>query len=504
MSESGKVLIVEGDASLATQMATSLAQSGYVADTLAPANVLSTEHAAAGKEYDLLIVGLDGNSDIPKFYEEFRSRNANAAIIVTAASPSLDTAVDCLKGGAYDYLTKPFAMDKLVQSTRNALENRRLFLNIINLSEELKEANSRLARQKDEIEREKNLLDRLLMESNLASDTRKLAATVINRERLVEDFFSLLAGFSSYDAAALLLCRKKPFLVIDEKRTLSEDDIQQIRETMLTGAGITSRAETANVEAVERESGEGGRKATIVDRQLMPLMINDEFLGSIAVFSARKNRFTNEVKNFLRIMAAEFAMVAKLFDLYEDNKMLSVTDGLTKIFNNRHFQEMLARDFDRIKRYSGKLSLILLDVDNFKAINDTYGHQQGDIILIELALLMKKNTRKSDLVARYGGEEFVVVMPETDAERGLILAESLRKKIAEHCFSGQGACRRVTVSIGLAEMDETMQDQFELIGRADQSLYQAKRTGKNKVCFYHGDRIVDSPRVGATQQKPTL
>ncbi|MDH4098968.1 MAG: diguanylate cyclase [Nitrospirota bacterium] len=505
MSETEKILILEQDEELASAIAESLSAEGLSADILQVASLASNAYPVEGHEYDLLVVDLDGNENILGFYEKFRTFNPNAAIIVTASSPNLESAVRCLKGGAYDYLTKPILPETVVQSARNALENRKLFINIINLSEELKEANSLLAKQKDEIEREKNLLDRLLTESNLASDTRKLASLVINRERLIEEFFSLLGSFTSYDAAALILCSgSKPFLVIDEKKALSEEDIQQIREIMLSGAGIGPRVEGREIESFERESSESSRKAAITYRQLIPLMINDEFLGSIAVFSSKKTQFSSNVKNLLRMMAAEFAMVAKLFSLYEENKMLSVTDGLTKIFNNRYFQEMLARDFDRIKRYNGRLSLLLLDVDNFKSINDTYGHQQGDIILIELAQLLKKNTRKSDLVARYGGEEFVVVMPETDAERGVFLAETLRKKVAEHCFSGQGSCRKVTVSIGISEIEDNMRDQFELIGRADQALYRAKRTGKNKVCLSHGERIIDDPLLGAAQQHLSL
>lgn len=482
MAEGERVLVADDDDALASAVAAHLSGAGYRVDVSGWDGIQACDDG-----YDLLIAGLDDCARDQQFLEDLRGRNANAAVIVITGSPCLDSAVSTLKGGAYDYLPKPVAPDSLVSSVQQALENRKLFLNIINLSEELKEANKLLASQKDEIEREKNLLDGMLMESNLSSATRKMASHVLNREKLMEEFFSLLHSFSSYDAAALLMTTAgKPFLVIDEKNRLGEEEIQGIKEAVLGSAGISQHLEMLSWGSLEDFGEDSGRnrKFGIAERQIIPIMINDEFLGSIGIFSIKKHKITRDIKNLLRIMATDFAMVAKLFYLYEENKMLSVTDGLTKIFNHRYFQEMLARDFDRARRYQGKLSIILLDVDDFKAINDTYGHQQGDIILMELAQLLKKNTRRSDLVARYGGEEFVVVMSETEADKGFILAESLRKKIEAHCFSGQGSCRQVTVSIGLAEIEDDVKDQFDLIGRADQALYQAKRTGKNRVCPY--------------------
>ncbi|MGE3538939.1 MAG: diguanylate cyclase [Candidatus Tectimicrobiota bacterium] len=164
-------------------------------------------------------------------------------------------------------------------------------------------------------------------------------------------------------------------------------------------------------------------------------------------------------------------------------RRLASTDGLTELYNHRTFHERLAQEVDRARRYARPLSLIMLDVDHFKAYNDTYGHPQGDAVLRELARLLKESSRTSDTVARYGGEEFAVILPETDQRSAQTIGNRLREQVEEHSFPGEEHLPdgRLTVSIGVATyMLNGTKD--SLLQAADQAMYTAKRAGRNCVC----------------------
>jgi diguanylate cyclase (GGDEF)-like protein/PAS domain S-box-containing protein len=156
---------------------------------------------------------------------------------------------------------------------------------------------------------------------------------------------------------------------------------------------------------------------------------------------------------------------------------LAVTDGLTGLHNHRAFQDYLEEQFQVAMRNKQPLALILMDVDHFKQYNDTYGHQAGDEVLRQVAQILQTNVREGDFVARYGGEEFVVVLPRTDLESAVAVAERLRRAIE----SAEWSLRPVTGSFGVASIRPDMETRQELIEAADQALYQAKKNGRNRV-----------------------
>lgn len=166
--------------------------------------------------------------------------------------------------------------------------------------------------------------------------------------------------------------------------------------------------------------------------------------------------------------------------LYKKSKKDAITDGLTKLYNHRHFEDSLEKEIERSERYKCPLSLLMIDVDNFKKYNDEYGHPEGDKLLYDIASTLKKNMRKVDLVARYGGEEFAVIMPSTP--RKLKLRNKVLNLIGERLLNTVRNLDHGTITISIGATTYNKYDGLHnFICRADQALYKAKNTGKDKL-----------------------
>ncbi len=182
----------------------------------------------------------------------------------------------------------------------------------------------------------------------------------------------------------------------------------------------------------------------------------------------------------------------KLFEVNEDlelqKKILylnSITDALTKVFNRAYLMEVLEAEFAKNKRYQNTFSCILIDIDDFKVVNDNYGHLMGDLVLAKTASIIKKQLRAVDSFGRYGGEEFLIILPVTEAKEALLVAEKLRKKIAETEFIERGHNISISISQGISDSSiDTPKSQDDLLYKVDTALYQAKKKGKNCCIIY--------------------
>ena len=167
---------------------------------------------------------------------------------------------------------------------------------------------------------------------------------------------------------------------------------------------------------------------------------------------------------------------------------MAFRDGLTGLYNHRYFQDLMNHELSRARRYKKPLSLIMLDLDHFKKINDEYGHPVGDIVLKEVSRAIQNTIRDCDIAARYGGEEFVVVLPETELKGAAVVAERLRKTVELLKITANDLCINATISVGLACNLESqgIKEKSEIISEADSALYNSKNTGRNKISIYTG------------------
>jgi diguanylate cyclase (GGDEF)-like protein len=171
----------------------------------------------------------------------------------------------------------------------------------------------------------------------------------------------------------------------------------------------------------------------------------------------------------------------ELEKLREEVHALAITDELTRVFNRRHFMKLAEHELERAKRYRHALSIIIFDIDNFKKVNDTYGHLCGDAVLRELCLTCRTLLRQCDTLARFGGEEFILLLPDTDEASALQVANRLCQLVAGHVVEYKDAQIQVTISVGVTTCKPTTDTLDDLLSRADRALYQAKRSGKNRL-----------------------
>jgi two-component system cell cycle response regulator len=187
----------------------------------------------------------------------------------------------------------------------------------------------------------------------------------------------------------------------------------------------------------------------------------------------------------LKRVLKERRLTQERLHMLEELKKLSITDGLTQLYNSRYFYSQIKGEIERFKRYGHKLSLLLLDIDHFKDYNDTHGHLEGDKVLVRIGRIIKTCLRKMDTAYRYGGEEFTIILPGTPGEEAKTVAERLRTAVAAEDFTGgDNPGPRITISIGVTQYchEEPISS---FVQRADQAMYQSKQSGRNKVsCIF--------------------
>jgi diguanylate cyclase (GGDEF)-like protein len=229
---------------------------------------------------------------------------------------------------------------------------------------------------------------------------------------------------------------------------------------------------------------------------IRPLLYEEEMLGLLVCASEKAGALNSYQIELLELLGNQASMALTNARFHAEIERLAVTDGLTGLFNHRHFQERLDSEFRRMQRFSVPLSLLLIDIDFFKKINDSFGHPEGDKVLKGVARMIVESVRNIDVPVRYGGEEFAAILPGTDRNGALTMAERLREKVGNAVFPlADGREISVTVSIGAATYPHDAQSRAQLLERTDQALYHAKKNGRNRSIHWDQIRNLQSLKV---------
>lgn len=459
-----KILLVDDDPHILHTLSRFLTGQGYtVATASCGREALEALEAHRAQHFPLVILdlilpdvsGLD-------LLAHVRRNSPDTEVILFTGGGDLDSAIQALRLGAYDYLVKSeLRLPELQSVVDRALERRRLTLSNRELLDSLRRAQEDLAatraRELAQIRRLGETLARPLAAQKLLDGLVELIWESLPLATLGFRFRDL----GNLEAAA---SRHRPDLDPQALKRFAdwlegqlEEELHPTREN--PGGIPLSPPPFAGVLQEKVKAGKG--------------------LGLVA--AGREEPFSPEETELFRIFALQGEAALRNVLLFEEVKSLALRDGLTGLYNYRHFREVLAHQAQVSRRYDWPLSLLFLDIDNFKGVNDILGHPEGDLVLKTLARFLQTQVRQADVLCRYGGEEFVVLLPQTSGTQAHFLAERLRENIARTPIPLSHREIFITVSIGVARLTPGMEGE-DLVKAADLALLQAKQTGKNRVC----------------------
>ncbi|MBF0216236.1 MAG: diguanylate cyclase [Candidatus Omnitrophica bacterium] len=342
--------------------------------------------------------------------------------------------------------------------------------------EERKKAETELAKKVENLQ----ILYSVSKALNFANDLNRVLLFILDRSRdaLQAQKASLMLIDEKTRELAVKVVRGVP-MDIEEKINSGQMECTRIKIGEGIAGQVAIQKQYILVDDVENDARFKQSGKSFVESILcMPLLVNDEVIGVINLTNKQKGgKFTREDADILSTLAGHSAVTIHNAKLYH----LAITDGLTQLRIHRYFQQRLQEELIRSAKFNHPVSLIMSDIDHFKKFNDTYGHQMGDLVLMETAKLFRTNVRDVDIAARYGGEEFAIVMPETGKDEAFKMAEKLRKAVEAHDYPSQKGTLKVTVSLGVSTYPFDSTDKDELIKFADQALYRAKDGGRNQV-----------------------
>ena len=479
-----KVLLVEDSETQLKFLRDGLVQNGFEVETAmngAEAYKKLFEYIPDIVVSDIMMPVIDGYQ-LCRMIKNVDETKKIPVILLTV----LDKKIDSFwgkKAGAQLFLSKTIDMNELVKNINATLRR-------YPLTDEYKAGIALKANSDNSAQtRLNNILNDLLLKSVFANEFRNLS-DFLNYERiLVEKLFSLMSSFVEYSVAGVFFASPDDYaeniLYIDtlgrniNKSVLSDVQYDFFKKMEEFKALKNTKFEVVRILLGKETSYEF---SDLKSKIIIPLMFDKKLIGGICFYTRQNMDYASF--RYFDIMISELLAIFKMKYQYTEKEFMSVLDGLTGLYNRRQFEIGLEQEYNRTKRHPSDFSLAILDIDFFKKVNDTYGHQYGDYVLKTVASLMKQAFRKTDLLYRYGGEELIMIMPETNIEGAIIPVQRLRRMIEEYDFDYNGVKAKVTASIGLTMNYQEFNSPADILKSADEALYKAKESGRNRVVLH--------------------
>ena len=324
----------------------------------------------------------------------------------------------------------------------------------------------------------------------ILTDIVKTANSILEPRKVIELIMGKIQQLIPSEAWSMLMVdEEKQELAFELALGAKGKDVSSYRVKM--GEGVAGWVAQTGKPAIVNDAARDSRftrkfdtKTQFETRSILcaPLISRGRTIGVVEIINRVGGRFTQTDLDILLTLVEPCAIAIENAMLFQRTEQLTITDDLTKLFNSRYMNLYIGREIKRCKRHGIPLSVIFLDLDGFKGINDQYGHLAGSGTLAEVGSILAEEVRESDILARYGGDEFVVVLPETPPGGALVIAERLRRAIEEHAFLGsQGLAARISASFGIASYPDHALTPEGLIQKADQAMYRVKERDKNGI-----------------------
>jgi len=344
-----------------------------------------------------------------------------------------------------------------------------------------------------------NELQEQLRKVSIAHEVGNALVSTFDLDMVLELILKCITDVTGAELCSIMLLDEETKeLRIKVARGLSED---VIRSTVLKiGEGISGwvaqEGKPLLIKDIENDTRFGKKSMSKYGSKSLlsvPLLCKDKVIGVVNVNNRSFSKvFTYSELNLLTLFANQAAIAIENARLYKELEIMALTDGVTGIYNHRAFQTRLEEEISRADRYNYSVSIVIIDLDFFKKINDTYGHLEGDNVLREIGVMLNRTVRKMDFVARYGGEEFSIVLPRTTKAVAQEISERIRRTFERSHPIKMDPSATITGSFGVATFPEDTVDIKELIDMADQAMYRAKINGRNKVVVWTPD-MKDDP-----------
>ena len=385
------------------------------------------------------------------------------------------------QSGADVFLRKDFDMATIVAAANEITEK-------MPVSDSIKNELKTFEIEEDAIITQINkILDEELMKTTITNKFRTLTDYTKDDKFIANQIFSILSAITDYDVACIYFHSpdnsvQKRIIFDEENVSLTDDLMLELWRQLLPDSASDFKPE--KIES-DKEKVQLNSIDDLLSKKEFDFYYEDILIGKLCFYS-RENIRWNKMR-FMQTVKSELDLFLRLKYLYTKTCYLSITDELTQLYTRRHLKSVIAQEFERAKRYGTIVTVAMIDIDDFKMVNDKYGHMAGDYVLKEVSKIFINTLRKTDFVYRYGGEEICILMPETVIDKAYIPLERLRKTIENRDFIYDGKKMNVTVSIGASTYGKEMREASELIEKADTALYKAKKSGKNKVVMEHNE-----------------